>query len=119
MSRKKGAKNIVSSSFEEGTRAAQDIHRTISDLPFQILENLGIMSESTREVKKIHDESLAAVYDTVREVGHRVAHFAEDTGRDLSHAVKPESQTTEHKTAKHGTTRTTRTTHRKTGAKAA
>lgn len=113
MNRKKSTGNIVGSSFEEGTRAAEDIHRTISDLPFQILENLGIMSESTREVKKIHDESVAAVYNTVREVGHRVAHFAEDTGKDLSRAVKSENPTPQRKTPKR------KTAHRKTGVRAA
>lgn len=94
MNQKKTGNRIVDSSFEKGTRAVEDIHRTISDLPFQILETLGIMDQSASEVKKIHDESLAAVYGAVRDVGHKVIHFAEETGQDIARVAKTEDKKT-------------------------
>lgn len=78
----------LGSAFDKGTRAVEDIHRTIADLPFEILERLGVLEKSGEEIKKIHDETVGAIYDTIREVGRKVADYADDVGDEVVHTTK-------------------------------
>ncbi len=69
--------------FDRGSRSVQEIHRSISDLPFEILDRLGVLQKSGGEIKKIHDETVNAIYDTVREVATKISDFAAEVGDEI------------------------------------
>jgi hypothetical protein len=63
---------------DRGARDVEEIHRSISDLPFNVMHRLGVMDETLKEVKRIHDTSVGAIYETIRDVNHKVAKLADD-----------------------------------------
>ena len=73
----------LANAFDKGTRTVEEIHRSISDLPFGILKRIGVLEKSGDELKKLHDETVGAIYDTIRDVGHKVAELADDVGEEV------------------------------------
>lgn len=69
---------LVEDTVDRGAEAVHDIHRSISDLPFNVLQRLGVMDQTISEVKRIHDTSVDAIYETVRDVNQKVAKLADD-----------------------------------------
>jgi hypothetical protein len=88
MRKHKNGTKPLGNAFDKGTRTVEDIHLSISDLPFGILKRLGVLEKSGEEIKKIHDETVGAIYDTIREVGHKVAGFADELEEDVVHTKK-------------------------------
>lgn len=73
---------------ERSASAAEEIHRTIADLPLEVLERAGLFEKTVQEVRRIQNESIGAVYDTVRAVNRHVAELASD----LLHPEEDESE---------------------------
>ena len=73
-----GAVEQIEKTVDRGATTAEEIHRAIADLPFEALERLGVLETSGGEIKRIHDDTVSAVYDLVRQVNHKIARFAHD-----------------------------------------
>lgn len=78
MTAKKRRAGAVEDAIDKGIRGVERIHRSISDLPFEVLHRLDVMDRTMKDVKRIHDTSVAAIYETARDVHHKVAELAED-----------------------------------------
>jgi hypothetical protein len=74
----KGLVGRVEETVDRGATTAEEIHRAIAELPFGTLERLGVFEKSGGEVKRIHDQTVGAIYDLVRDVNHKLADFAAD-----------------------------------------
>ena len=61
----KGLVERVEETVDRGATTAEEIHLAIADLPFGTLERLWV-----------HDQTLGAIYDLVRDVNHKLARFA-------------------------------------------
>jgi hypothetical protein len=86
----RGALDRIEETVDRGATTAEEIHRAISEVPFDALERLGVLERSHDEIKRIHDDTLTAVYDLVRQVNRKVARFAHDVieDRDASPEAK-------------------------------
>ncbi len=73
----KHSKQTVEGPIDEVIHAVEQIHRTVADVPFEILNRLGVMERSADEIKRIHDDSLTAIYTAVREVHHELTDLAD------------------------------------------
>ncbi len=78
--------------FAESTRAVQDIHQAIADVPFAIMDRLGVLDKSGDEIKKLHDDTVGIIYDTVRNIGDRVVSLADDLGTEVMDVVVPQAE---------------------------
>jgi hypothetical protein len=72
----KGLVERVEETVDRGATTAEEIHRAIAGLPLGTLERLGVHDQTLGEVRRIHDETLGAIYDLVRDVNHTLARFA-------------------------------------------
>jgi hypothetical protein len=54
----------------------EEIHKAIADLPLDVLERLDLFKETARNVRKIQDTSIGAIYDVIRKVDREVARLA-------------------------------------------
>ncbi len=88
---------LVEDTVDKGTRAAHEIHRSISDLPFNVLHRLGVMDQTISEVKRIHDTSVDAIYETIRDVNHKVSKLADDLFEEET--ARPKKETPKHTVA--------------------
>lgn len=85
MSNEKGLSELVEEAVRKGATTAEEIHRDVAALPITMLESLGLPEDASKQVRRIQDESIGAVYDLIRSVNHRVGALAHDlleTDRD-------------------------------------
>ena len=71
----KALARLIEDIIEEGANSAEDIHRAVLELPVTMLENLGLKSTS-KNMKKVQDSSIGAVYKLIHEINHEVANLA-------------------------------------------
>ena len=76
--RENGLLERVERTVDRGTTTCEEIHRAIAEVPFDTLERVGVLERSRDDVKRIHDETVGAVYDLIRDINHQVARFAAD-----------------------------------------
>jgi hypothetical protein len=68
----------VQDAVDLGATRVEEIHKSIADLPLAILQEIGLLKETAREVQRVQDRALGAIYRTIREVNERVATFASE-----------------------------------------
>jgi polyhydroxyalkanoate synthesis regulator phasin len=76
MNDEKALMELVEEAVAKGATTAEEIHRSVADLPLTVLERLGLFEETTSEVRKIQEASIGAVYDLIRDVNHKVGKLA-------------------------------------------
>ncbi|MGI5125778.1 hypothetical protein ACQEVB_03070 [Pseudonocardia sp. CA-107938] len=54
--------------LDVGTTGVRDVHRAISDIPFDILGSFGATRESSERVREVHDRTADGVYDAISAV---------------------------------------------------
>jgi len=54
-------------------------------MPLEVFAKLDIFEQATKEVRKVQDTSIGAIYDLIRKVNHEVAALAKELldGREL------------------------------------
>lgn len=78
MSESKRLTDLVEEAVDRGATTAEEIHQEIAGLPVTLLEGLGLSGDTMSEVRRVQSDSIAAIYDLVRTVNHKVAGFAQD-----------------------------------------
>lgn len=69
---------VVQGAIDKGATTAEEIHRSIADLPIKVLKNMGVAEETTSNVKEFHDTTIGAIYELVHEINHQVTDLAGD-----------------------------------------
>ncbi len=87
----KGLVERVAETVDRGATTAEEIHRAIADLPLGTLERLGVLEEAGGEVRRIHDQTVGAIYDLVRDVNHKLAHFAAELVEPREPDARPDA----------------------------
>jgi hypothetical protein len=70
--------DLVRRAVDDGARTAEDIHKSIADLPLDVLQRLDLFEKTAKDVKKIQDTSIGAVYDLIRKVNQEVGKLASE-----------------------------------------
>jgi len=78
MSDEKTLNELIEEVVDQGATTVEEIHRAIADMPLDVLERLGVLEQTTSEVRRIQDVSLGAIYGLIRDVNHKVAGLAGD-----------------------------------------
>jgi len=78
MSDEKELTQRIEEVVDQGATTVEEIHRSIAEMPLDVLERLGLLEQTTSEVRRIQDVSLGAIYGLIREVNHKLAGFAGD-----------------------------------------
>ncbi len=68
--------DVVEDAVDRGVATAQELHQTIADVPFGVMERVGVLATPDGELRRFHDETAAAVYDLVRDINKQVTRFA-------------------------------------------
>ena len=72
------AKQIAESihdTIDESTATIEDIHRSIAELPFDMLASFEPFKETVEDVRDVQARSIKGVYGLVRTVNDRVGEF--------------------------------------------
>ena len=76
MARDQKLTNMIQDVVDRGATSVEEIHRAIVDVPLEVMARNGLFEQTAADVRRIQDRSIGAVYDTIREVNHRVTELA-------------------------------------------
>jgi len=68
-------KDLVQDAIDKGATSVEEIHKKIADLPFDTLEQAGLMDNT---LKDKHNQLLSGIYNTIRNVNKQIGDFATD-----------------------------------------
>ncbi len=78
MSQPKKIADLVKKAIDKGATNVEDIHKQIAALPLKVLEEVKFLEEPVREVRRIQERSIGAVYDLIRNINRQAAKLASD-----------------------------------------
>lgn len=70
--------HLVQEAIDKGATSVEEIHKSIANLPLKVLEEIKFLKQPVREVRRVQDRSIGAVYDLIREINRRVGKLAAD-----------------------------------------
>ena len=73
---KKTLMSLVQEEIDTGATTAEEIHKAIADLPLKVREESDVLKGPAKEVRRVQDPTLGAIYDVIREVKQQVGTFA-------------------------------------------
>jgi hypothetical protein len=83
MSREKSAKGeakrlakLVEQAVDDGAKTVEEIHRSIASLPLDVLERIDLFEQTVKDVRKVQDASIGAIYDLIHKVNREVGKLA-------------------------------------------
>ena len=78
MSEAKRIADLIQEAVDKGATTAEEIHRSIADLPLKVLDNVEFLKKPVKEVRRVQDRSIGAVYDLIRGINEQVGKLADD-----------------------------------------
>lgn len=70
--------DVVQREVEAGATSVEEIHKSIARMPLDILAKLDLFEKTVKDVRKIQEQSIGAVYDLIRRVNDEVAKLAKE-----------------------------------------
>lgn len=68
--------DLIQEAVDEGASTVEEIHKAIADLPLKILEEVEFLKKSVKEVRRIQDRSIGAVYNLIRDINEQIRKLA-------------------------------------------
>jgi len=69
---------LVQRAIDEGAKTVEEIHRSIASMPLDVLERLDLFEKTVKDVRKVQDTSIGAIYDLIHKVNREVAKLANE-----------------------------------------
>ncbi len=76
MSDEKALSELIEEVVDQGATTVEEIHRAIAEMPLGVLDELGLLERTTKDVRRVQDASIGAIYGLIRDVNHKVAGLA-------------------------------------------
>jgi hypothetical protein len=67
---------FIQDAIDKGATTVEDIHKSIADLPLKILEESELLKGPAKEVQRVQDHTIGAVYDLIRRINRHVGTLA-------------------------------------------
>ena len=82
--------SLVQQAIDDGADSVEEIHKSIATLPLDVLERLDLFKETVKDVRKVQDTSIGAIYDLIHKVNREVGKLAtEMLGRPAAGRTAP------------------------------
>jgi polyhydroxyalkanoate synthesis regulator phasin len=69
---------MIQEAIDRGATTVEEIHKSVADLPLRILEERESLRRPAKEVRRVQDRSIGAVYDLIRKINAQVGNLASD-----------------------------------------
>ncbi len=76
-------KDMIQTAIDNGARTVEDVHKSIADLPFEVLEKNGLLDEDSLQLRERNQQTIGAVYGKIREVNQKIGELASDMFESL------------------------------------
>jgi hypothetical protein len=75
---RKALVRFIEEAIEKGATTVEDVHKSIAQLPLKILEETDVWRAPAKEVRRIQDHTIGAVYDLLWYIDEQVELLAEE-----------------------------------------
>ena len=75
---KKTLTRLVQDEIDKGATTVEEIHKAIADLPLKVLEESDLLKGPAKEMRRVQDHTIGAIYDLIRDINHKVGTFASE-----------------------------------------
>ena len=99
---RKAVAGFIQDAIDKGATTVEEIHKSIADLPLKVLEESELLRGPAREVRRVQDHTIGAVYDLIRGINHEVGTLASEL---LAEAAKRRGARAEASARRHTATR--------------
>jgi hypothetical protein len=98
-SERRALAKFIQDAIDKGATTVEDIHKSIADLPLKMLEESELLRGPAKEVRRVQDHTIGAIYDLIRNINQKVGTLASDL---LAEAAKNRSVRAEARAKHHG-----------------
>jgi hypothetical protein len=74
----KSLPEMVREAIDRGAKTAEEVHKAILHAPLDALEQVECLKEPMRQIKRVEDASIGAIYDLVHKINREVTKLADD-----------------------------------------
>ena len=78
MSSPKTIAETIHATINDATAAAEDIHRSIAELPLRAVGSIESLEKPVEEVRRVQERSIGAIYGLIRRINDRVGQLTTD-----------------------------------------
>src|SRR5271169_2649977 len=75
---------LIQDSIDKGATTVEEIHKAIGDLPLKILEGSEQLKGPAKEVRRLRDHTIGAMYDLIRKINEEVGTLASERLADAA-----------------------------------
>jgi hypothetical protein len=68
----------VQAAIDRGATTVEETHKSIANLPLKVLEGSDILRRPAREVRRLQDQSIGAIYGLIRKINRQAATLASE-----------------------------------------
>jgi hypothetical protein len=69
-------KDLIQEAVDQGATTVEQIHKVIADLPFGVLEQSGLLDDTTSSVRDTSQRTIGGVYDAIRRINREIGELA-------------------------------------------
>ena len=77
-SERKALASFIQDAIDKGATTVEEIHKSIADLPLKMLEESELLRGSAKEVRRVQDHTIGAIYDVIRGINREVGTLASE-----------------------------------------
>ena len=81
---KRALADVIQDAIDKGATRVEKIHKSIADLPLKMLEERDLFRAPAREVRRMQDHAIKAVYDLIRTINQQVGGLASDMRHEVA-----------------------------------
>ena len=70
--------DVVKREVDAGADTVEEIHRSIARMPLDVLAKLDIFEQTVKDVRKVQETSIGAIYDLIRKVNNEAGKLAKE-----------------------------------------
>jgi hypothetical protein len=81
--------DVVKREVDAGADTVEEIHRSIARMPLDVLAKLDVFEQTVKDVRKVQETSIGAIYDLIRKVNQEVGKLAKELLDGREKRAKP------------------------------
>ena len=70
--------DVVRREVAAGATSVEEVHKSIARMPLDVLAKLDVFEKTVKDVRRIQETSLGAIYDLIRKVNDEAAKLAKE-----------------------------------------
>jgi hypothetical protein len=96
--RRRALGRFIQDAIDKGATTVEEIHKSIADLPLKMLEESELLRGPAKEVRRVQDHTIGAIYDVIRGINKQVGTLASELLREAAkrRGARAEASATHH-----------------------